>query len=364
MRNIVWRVLLWTGVLSLWRLCHRRAVTILMLHGVMDADPPTRWAPLRPQLSRRSFDCILGVLSKYYQFVSLEEAIAMLKGISPPRAHALVLTFDDGYRNNLTHAQPILAKYGAPATFFVVPGHIDTRRPFWFDRIDYALQQVPPQEREVQIGHRYVPIDGRSRRTLRASYSVLRDAAKALSDDRVMQDQLEALAAKLEEESGHRLAEFFEDDAWSGLMTWQDVRAARARGVGIGSHTVDHVRLGLVESAVAQDQIQRAREMIEAQVDEPCRYLCYPNGSYSQIVEDLARACGYEAAVTTEEGANWCGDNLMALRRIAFPDTEDVAKVIAQVSGLTIAVERLKARLQRLVLALVPHRKEDSGADA
>src|SRR4051812_40637037 len=101
----------WTGLLWLWRFLHRRHITILMVHGVMDTEQPTSWVPLRPQLSRRTLDDALCRLSRYYRFVSLDDAVAMLVGKLPLQPYSIVLTFDDGYRNNFTHALPILRRH-------------------------------------------------------------------------------------------------------------------------------------------------------------------------------------------------------------------------------------------------------------
>ena len=45
----------------------------------------------------------------------------------------MVVTFDDGYRDNLRVAAPLLLKHGVPATFFIATGHVDSGRPFPWD---------------------------------------------------------------------------------------------------------------------------------------------------------------------------------------------------------------------------------------
>lgn len=350
----LWTFIRWTGVLWLWRWWHRSDVTILMLHGVMDSLQPSSWVPLRPQLSRHALDSALRVLSKYYRFVSFSEAVEMLSGRQPLRPYSLVLTFDDGYRNNLTHALPILHKYGAPATFFVATGHLEQRTPFWFDRLDYALQQADVDGRHVQIGNSTVRFQGQSHHQLKESYRSLREVAKAIPQDLEMQRQIDAFSQKLEQESGRRLADICEEDDWSAILSWQDVQTALAQSVIIGSHTVDHIRIGLVSSEVAHDQLQRSKEMIEAQTGQTCRYFCYPNGSVSDTVTVLARKCGYEAAVTTEEGTNRVGEDPLLLRRLSFPETGDSVETLIHVSGLFLVVSRFKERLRSLLSVRKP----------
>jgi peptidoglycan/xylan/chitin deacetylase (PgdA/CDA1 family) len=344
LRQWVWEVFRWTGVLRLWRFLHRREIVILMLHGVMDAQEPAAWMPLRPQLSRRRFQRTLRILARHYQFVSLDEAVAMLSGKAPLRPYSMVLTFDDGYRNNFTHALPILRMLDLPATFFVATGHVDGRRPFWFDRLDYALQHAAVDGREVRVGPRTVRLRGADRATLDESYRELRHTAKALRrGDDEMRTEMETLAVTLETESGRAIGDIFERDPWSAVATWDEVRAAAADPrVSIGSHTVDHVRLDLVGPEVVVHELRASRAAIERELGRPCAHLAYPNGSFSRPVAETARAQGYVSAVTTVEGGNRLGVDLMMLRRVSFPEQAGEGAVLAEVSGLGRALRRLR----------------------
>ena len=346
----------------LWRFAHRRDVTILYVHGVMDSDDRASWIPLRPQLPPRRLAAAIRELSRHYRFVSLADAVDMLSGRTPVAPYSVVLTFDDGYRNNITHALPILRRHRVPATFFLATGHIEHRRPFWFDRLDYALQHAPVAEMEVQVGPATVRLRAGDRGALRGAYKQLRDVAKALPrHDREMQHEMEGIAARLEAESDRKLADVFEEDAWSAVLTWEEVRQAAGDDVSFGSHTVDHIRLGLVDAEMISDQLVRSKEMIEARTGRPCRHFAYPSGSFTPQAAAIARASGYTAAVTTDEGANRMGDDLMTLRRIGLPDTGNMTEVLARVSGLSLAISGLSARLRAAARGGDRDRRRPSG---
>jgi peptidoglycan/xylan/chitin deacetylase (PgdA/CDA1 family) len=343
-RSVFLRLLNRSGGLRLWRWLHRHRIVILTAHGVMDAQDGPPWVPLRPQLSRRRLDDCLRILSRHYRFVSLEEAVAMLAGRAPVRPYCLVLTFDDGYRNHLSHALPILRRHGVPATFFLATGHIDHRRPFWFDRLDYALQHLPAGAHELPVGPRTIGIDASDRAALRASYKRLRDEAKALPrHDTAMLREMETLAEVLEARSGRRLADLFETEDWTAIATWDEIRAA-GDDVSFGSHTVDHVRLSFVDAETMEDQLRRSKQTIEAETGRPCRYFCYPNGSFDGRAAETTRACGYDAAVTTEEGTNRPGSDLMTLRRVDLAPEGDLTRLLMDVSGLSDALRGVAAR--------------------
>src|SRR5690606_10566133 len=91
-----------SGLLALWRYLHRKQITILMLHGVAGENAGARWRPLWERMPASKLDAMLGVLGRYYRFLSLDEALDILAGRKPPVDYGLVLTFDDGYRNNVT----------------------------------------------------------------------------------------------------------------------------------------------------------------------------------------------------------------------------------------------------------------------
>lgn len=348
LRRLVLGMLRWSGVMRLWRFLHRHEVIILMVHGVMDTEGSARWVPLRRQMSRSRLEASLAELAKYYHFVSLDDAVEMITGRIPVRPYSLVLTFDDGYRNNVKYALPILRRYGAPGTFFLVTRHIEERKPLWFDRLDYALQKAPVDGREVLVGGSTVRLRAGDRAALRASYKRLRDAAKTVPrHDLEMLQEMDRIAFELEGESGQKLADIWEDDDWSAMLTWENVRAAIAGDVTFGSHTVDHIRLALVDDEMIQTQLLCSKWAIEARTGRPCHHLCYPGGSFSRRAAEIARTTGYASAVTSVGGRNRVGDDAMTLRRMSLPVEGSMTELVAKVSGLMDAVSRLRRLLFR-----------------
>ena len=77
------------------------------------------------------FETLLAALAKRAEFLTLAEACARLRDGRPLSRHAVVLTFDDGLRDQFVYAYPLLQRYQAKATFFVVPGLMTERRWLW-----------------------------------------------------------------------------------------------------------------------------------------------------------------------------------------------------------------------------------------
>jgi len=318
-----------------------------MVHGVMSDNNSTQWTPLRHQLSPRQLETTLRILSKYYHFVSLQEAVDMLTGSIPFQPNRVVVTFDDGYRNNIKYAMPILRKYNVPATINISASHVECREPLWFDRLDYALQQVKSNIIDVKVGSEMIRIHCNNRDTLRRSYKHLRDVAKAVKrHDDEMLSEMESIASKIEEESGKSLMDIFENDDWSAILTWREVESAAKEGVCFASHAWHHTRLGLLGADEVRSQLMRSREVIQAHTGKPCNHLCYPIGSFNQKVIQIARECGYTSATTIIEGSNRQGIDPMQLRRISFPEGDSAAALLYNVSGLANNICTLKNRVR------------------
>src|SRR5262245_40503041 len=118
-----------------WRGMQRQAV-ILVYHRVVALDPD----PLPIGVSPQNFAEHLAVIRRFYRPLHLQGLVFCLEeGKLPERT--VVLTFDDGYADNLYQAKPLLERYGVPATVFVTTGAMGQQQEFWWDELDRLLLQ-------------------------------------------------------------------------------------------------------------------------------------------------------------------------------------------------------------------------------
>jgi peptidoglycan/xylan/chitin deacetylase (PgdA/CDA1 family) len=75
---------------------------------------------------RAEFERIVCRLAKLGHFVDTNGLLEMLSGKRAIDGRYFHLSFDDGFRNNLTNAAPVLREHGVPATFFVPTAVIGT----------------------------------------------------------------------------------------------------------------------------------------------------------------------------------------------------------------------------------------------
>src|SRR5262249_1510449 len=97
----------------------RHGIRILAYHGV--ESPPSN--PF--SVSVENFEKQMAHISKRFDVIDLDTFLKWLDGSYKSNKRKIVITFDDGFQNNLVHAPPILKKYGLPATFFVITSKLD-----------------------------------------------------------------------------------------------------------------------------------------------------------------------------------------------------------------------------------------------
>ena len=107
------------------------SLRILTYHRVNEHHPGDRMT-VHPAAFRRQMEHIA---ESGRPVLPLDTAVARLRGDGPPlSAGAVCLTFDDGYRDNLECAAPVLERHRFPATVFLVTGRMGARAPI--DRYD------------------------------------------------------------------------------------------------------------------------------------------------------------------------------------------------------------------------------------
>ena len=348
MRRLLGLLLRITFVTHILRLLNRRKITILMLHGVAAEHDDAGWHPLWPRLTPARLDVVLGQLAQHYQFISLDEAVDVIAGRKAPPKNGLVLTFDDGYRNNVTEALPVLKKHGAPAAFFIATGFVETRESYWIDRLDYALQQAPEEARLIEALGKTYDLRNLDRPSLAEGYRRLRLGVKnSVPDDEQMLAEFDRISADLERAAGTSIRDIIDVDPYVAVATWEQLSDVAANGVDIGSHTVNHCRLTGIEHDEVAKQLAESKQTLEQKLDRSCRHFCYPNGDHDRSVAALVDKAGYISAVTTDNGLNRVGDDLMTLRRYPMPSGTDAFSNLLAVSGFTElpVIRRLAGRL-------------------
>ena len=260
--------------------------------------------PSGPGQGTRGLEAQLRWARRLGHVVDLGEALATLRGGGSLRPRSVALTFDDGYRDNLTIAEPLLRQLELPATFFLVPSVLFGTTTPWWEGLACAMQTTSAPSLSWE-GERF-SLSGTARRS---AYDTISSRLKRL--DRAGREATVAgLIEQMGREPNGEVARLFLD--------WEDARELARRGAAIGSHSLDHAILANETPSAQRRNLTEARHQLEQQLDVPVDLLAYPNGSqddFDASTEDAARAAGYRCGVTTIPGWNTGSTSPYQLRR-------------------------------------------------
>jgi peptidoglycan/xylan/chitin deacetylase (PgdA/CDA1 family) len=279
-----------SGALALrHRLRNRATLTALMFHRVVEpGTPAARHADVRYTLTAPVFAACLHFLAQHYSVVGLEAVLAARLGGAPLPPRALLITFDDGWADNLTVALPLLRARGLPAALFVATDPVADATPWWWQEV--LLRAL----REGRTGFaalwaaaggapRAEPPPGAREHALLRHYGALDPAARAAA-----------------------LAPFLDDDlAREGrhMIAPADLGPLRAGGFAIGAHGAAHLPLSLL--AEPSPDIARARAALAGWLAEgaPAAF-SFPHGSYHDASLAAVWAAGFGLALTSDPCLN------------------------------------------------------------
>ncbi|MDX2103688.1 MAG: polysaccharide deacetylase family protein [Alphaproteobacteria bacterium] len=205
------------------------------------------------------------------------------------------LTFDDGYRDNLTHLVPVLEQWQVPATVFIATGFIDRTARLWWDDIETILSAETCLILTTPMGEERLDIATPAAKTA-VAWQLVR---------RLLAAPAEAATALLEGlEARYRIDPVATVD--SAMLTATELaELARHPLIEIGAHTVDHHPLTALNEADAMAAITHGRARLETLIDQPVSSFAYPFGSavtFSDRDVRLVEAAGFERAVTSLPG--------------------------------------------------------------
>jgi peptidoglycan/xylan/chitin deacetylase (PgdA/CDA1 family) len=296
-----------TGAARLAAPWTRGAGAILMFHHVRPYLPrdfePNRILEITPGF----LDEVLTLVRlRGYDIVPLGEVPARLR--EPAGRRFVALTFDDGYRDNLVHALPVLEKHGAPFTIFVTTGFADRTAPMWWSDLEEALDRLDA----VEFAGHTLPLD-----TVPAKRIAFRTIAAGLRREAwpTFRDVIAGMAAKAGVEPLARVDQL--------CLDWREIRALDALELcTIAAHTLTHPMLALQREAEAQAEIAASKARIEKVLGRPVHHVAYPVGdsvAAGQREFAMAREAGFATAVTTRPGVLFTdhASHLHALPRLS-----------------------------------------------
>jgi peptidoglycan/xylan/chitin deacetylase (PgdA/CDA1 family) len=303
---------------------------ILMYHRIaeLNSDP---WGL---SVSPTHFAEHLDVLRTSGSVVSLPDLVQALRRGHPPR-RPVVVTFDDGYADNVDTAKPLLEKYEIPATVFLATGAIDSGREFWWDELERVLLEPRDLPRVLDL------------RRAHCSYRCELGADATYNTDAYLKNRLwrtweepptarhtlyyELWRRLYPLTHGQKRALLDELLNWAGVQslmrpTHRLVSLDEVKQLGgtslieVGAHTVTHPALPELPLESQREEIQQSKSFLEEALNRPVSCFAYPHGNHEASTVSVVHAAGFTSACTTALGTVSRQSDCLALPRFQVLD--------------------------------------------
>lgn len=265
-----------SGALSAFERAARGALAVLCYHRVLPEAERARYHTPDLVVTPETLRAHCRILAERYTVAPLGTALAAWQRGEVSDRPLVAITFDDGYRDNMRYAAPILRAHGLRATFYVIAGLVDTDEQPWYDIVGAAFGPAPQENGAGPA-----------------------DAAAALEKaKRLAPAERAAWVAALRSEPASRVRD---DDL---IMTSGQIRSLADEGHEIGSHSMTHPLLTQCADDALATEMGASRERLSAIAGRAVTGLCYPNGDHNSRVRRAAAAAGYAYAAALDPGLN------------------------------------------------------------
>jgi peptidoglycan/xylan/chitin deacetylase (PgdA/CDA1 family) len=264
--------------------------------------------------SRQAFEEQMEFIARYANIVTMDEigeAIAKKKKL-PNRSVAV--TFDDGFKDNLNIARPIMNLFGIKATIYITVDCIQNNKAPWFSRIRHSFFNTTKKEWQNGRSKKYnldVP-----RETKTAILKACEQCAVLSGDEQ--EEYIQSVENELEV-PGLKNKEL--------MMDFNDLKVLQDEGHIIGSHTISHPNISFLSEEAIKYELGKSKRILEEELGTEVVHFSYPNPAlypnWSDKSTAICKEIGYKTAVLSESGSVKVTDNPLLLKRMWVPEDFD-----------------------------------------
>jgi peptidoglycan/xylan/chitin deacetylase (PgdA/CDA1 family) len=263
--------------LGVYHLLRRRrhGAIALAYHGVEERIQDPRIQGVHLPLSQ--FEQHVDYIARNFETISLTDLAERLEEGRGLDGRQVLMTFDDGYRNNLLQVAPVLRSAGIPFAVFICTHNVSTGRRFPTYHLRCGVYLTERSRlRLTSLGREY-----------ELGSEPARDHAVAELVG-ILKSSPKPLVERIEEEirglhSPRRWKELDEQFISDAPLNWEDVKLLHEYGVCIGSHGLSHTVLhDRQETALIRKEMRESRREIMRRIGT-CDFFAYPNGLAADI---------------------------------------------------------------------------------
>jgi len=297
---------------------------IFMLHHVRPAREaafqPNRHLEVTPDFLRATLSHLR---SRGIDIVSMDELHERLVQGRFTRPFA-AFTLDDGYRDNLEFALPVLREFDAPLAVYVASEFAEGTGRLWWTALETVIAKA--EQIDIQIGNSALRLDATTPAAKQMAFDRLHDWLRALPGEHDLKREIEALCARYDVDMAALCR--------SLCLSWDEVKAFAADPlVTIGAHTISHCNRARQSEGIAAQEMAVSRARIEQALGRTVLHFAYPYGDREAAGERefaLAASAGFKTAVTTRPGMLFAENagHMTALPRVSLNGNYQDARIL------------------------------------
>jgi len=260
------------------------------------------------EVTKGDFETHIAHLARNYTIISLNEFVGKIRK-RESLAGCVVITFDDGFKDNYQNAYPVLKRYNAPATIFLTTGRIEDGEAPWFIKFRHLFMKTEKSYLKFSLNDVMLDLPLATRMEKKAAATKVMLHLQKLPDSQRIE-----IADKL-------CKELAVDDSKEieGLMlSWDEIREMSENGIDFGAHTINHPVLSRLPVGKAEEEIAQSKLIIEKKLGRQVTSFAYPFGKKDQYNEDtikILKKLSFDCAVTTELGPTDLNADLFEVNR-------------------------------------------------
>ncbi|MFH0976965.1 MAG: polysaccharide deacetylase family protein [Spirochaetota bacterium] len=246
---------------------------ILGYHSVA-SNENKRWIDPSNHIPRDIFEKHMKFLANNRTVISMDTLINSIKEKKPLPGGTTVVSFDDGYLDNLTNATPILKKYNLPATIYLATGYIEREENQWIDQLFTCFNERTKDRLLIsEVSEKQIEMNDSA-----STWTAYSQIAKYLLVSTYKQRTYILASIKKQLVPNYNPPKL--------TMNWDDVRTLvnNNRNITLGSHTYNHTDISRIVNNKIISEIKISTEDIKRETGQsPVHFSC----PYSRTAENL-----------------------------------------------------------------------------
>jgi peptidoglycan/xylan/chitin deacetylase (PgdA/CDA1 family) len=258
-----------------------RPAVILLYHRVAELISDPQLLSVAPG----KFEEQVKILKKDCDLLTIDEFTKLLSEWKKMPKRPAIITFDDGYADNIQEAVPILESTNAQALFYITTSNIDSEREFWWDELERLfLSDIRlPANLQITFKQQLLQFDTSSYAARKETYNQLHLILKysvSSERDKAIEDCRKVIGVTDQGRPTHRV-----------MSSAEVLRMSNSPSAIVGSHTTNHPALSALSFEAQLEEVRSAKQVLEKLTGRSITHFSYPFGSKKDYNADSVTAC-------------------------------------------------------------------------